>query len=461
MRRQHSFNPTLAFTLAFWLLLTPTVAGQASITTGDNALSTDLPNSLTFTLQASSATTIKDVSLNYGFTARSCIESGAVQQPDFEPAKSVTATYTLDLRDSGSFPIGAEIWWTWDLTDESGVTLTTEKQTRRIEDERFQWSSTTRGNITVFWHRGDRAFGESMADIAQRSLSRITRDAGLEFKDPIQLVVYPEASEISDVILFQPEWIGGLAFPDHNIVMAAIAPGEDAWAREVIPHELMHLVSGALTFNCLGASIPTWLDEGLARFAENSPNADLAANVRDLALAGDLPALSSLANAFSAYGNEAGLSYEQSYQVVAFLIDRHGPDKMSALLADVAAGSAIDKALTNIYGYTTQSLDSAWRESFGAPTQRAIVATPLSVPTLALWTAVVPQATATTAPSETPTARAIAVVDTPTATVPASAEPTSARPAGGASPCAGGLGLAAGMVWLGLRRRGRPRRRHQ
>lgn len=461
MHRQLPFNTTLAFVLAFWLLLTPTVAGQASITTADNSLSTDLPDSLTFSVQASSSATIKDVSLNYGFTARSCVEGGAVQQPDFVPAKAISATYTLDLRDSGSFPIGAEVWWTWDLTDESGATVTTERQTHRIEDDRYQWSSTTSGNITVFWHQGDRAFGETLAGIAQRALDRITRNAGLELNDPIQLIVYPEPSEISDVILFQPEWIGGLAFPAHNIVMAAIAPGEDAWAREVIPHELMHLVSGALTFNCLGAGMPTWLDEGLSRFSENSPNADLAAKVRDLALSGELPALSSLANAFSAYGNEAGLSYEQSYQVVAFLIDRYGPEKMSDLLADVAAGSAIDKALTHVYGYTTQTLDSAWRESFGAPTQRAIVATPLSIPTLALWTAVVPKATATMVPTATETAPAIAAVDTPTATAQAMAEPTGTRSAGGASPCVGGLGLAASFVWLGLRRRGRPVQRRQ
>ncbi len=459
MHNRHPFNTTVTVALTAWLLLAPAASGQAGITTSRDALTADLPNTLTFTMEAASAATIKDVTLNYGFTARSCVEGGASQKPEFEPAKSITPTVTLDLRDTGSFPIGAEIWWTWDLADETGATLTTERRTSRIEDDRFKWSSTKRGNITVTWHLGDRAFGESLADIAQGALQRITRDAGLELNDPIQIIVYPKPSEISDVILFQPEWIGGLAFPAHNIVMAAIAPGEDSWAREVIPHELMHLVSGALIFNCFGANIPTWLDEGLSRFSENSPNADLAAKVRDLALSGELPALSSLANAFSAYGNEAGLSYEQSYQVVAFLIERYGPEKMSALLAEVAAGSAIDKALTDVYGYTTQSLDSAWRESFGAPTQRAIVATPISVPTLALWTAVVPATTATApatpAPADTPTARAVAAVDTQTATAPTAVEPTGARPTGGASPCAGSLGIAVGLAWLGWRRRTR------
>lgn len=459
MRQRHLNLTVCALSSAIWLVSAPLSLGQGAITTTANDLQADLPDTLTFTLAAESGSTIQDVKLNYGFNARTCQDGAAVQVPDFTPGKSIDASWTLDLRDSGSFPVGAEVWWTWDLGDASGATLTTDRETRRLTDDRFAWNRTTQGTITVEWHRGDQAFGQSLASIAAGALDRITRDAGLELTDPIRLTVYAEPAEISDIILFQPEWIGGLAFPEHNIVMAAIAPGEDAWAREVIPHELMHLVSGALTFNCFGASMPTWLSEGLSRFAEDAPDVVLAAQVREMALAGDLPPLTSLANAFSAFGNEARVSYEQSYEIVAFLIETHGADKMSTLLARIAGGSAVDAALTDVYGYTTQTLDSAWRESFGAPTRAAVVATPIAVPTLALWTPVV-KPTATVAPSPTtapsPTEPSAATGPTEAPVPPATSVPTPA-PSTGFLPCGGGIGGVFGLLALGglarLRRR--------
>ncbi|MBL8094828.1 MAG: hypothetical protein JNL73_11725 [Anaerolineales bacterium] len=438
---------------AVWLGLAPIGRAQSALTITSDTLTADLPDTLTFALQADNAARITDVQLNYGVNARSCQEGAASQAPEFTPGTAIEASWTLDLRDTGSFPVGAELWWNWEVSDDAGAVTTTERRTQRLEDERFSWRTTTRGAVTVAWHQGDQAFGEALAAIAASSLTRITRDAGLELADPIRIYVYPDPAEIAQVILFQPEWVGGLAFPEHNIVMAAIAPGEDAWAREVLPHELMHLVSGALTFNCLGARMPTWLSEGLSRFAEDNVDPALAAQVREMALAGTLPHLSALANAFSAYGGEARVSYEQSLQVVAFLIETHGAEKMSALLDAIAAGTAIDAALTRVYGLTTYTLDSAWRESFGAPTREAAVATPLTVPTLALWTAVA-RSSSTPAPSDTPLP---GVTETPAPVIESTPRPvespTAAAPGGGLAPC--GAGAAALVVVSGALRRRR------
>lgn len=434
--------------MTLWLLNVAVGRAQTLPIVIDDRITVALPDEVTFAIEASGDQSITSIVLTYGITARTCQEAVATQAVEFEPGRDVEASWALDLRKAGSLPIGAEIWWSWELIDETGARSTTERQVARIDDSRFAWRSATRGPITLSWHTGDAAFGAALLAIADASLNRISQDAGLVFEDPIQVFIYAQPDEIAEVILFQPEWVGGLAFPEHNIVMAAIAPGEDAWAQEVLPHELMHLVSGALTFNCRGAQLPTWLSEGLSRFAEERADATFAAQVRDRALAGDLPPLLSLANQFSAFGNEARVSYEQSRQVVTFMIETYGADRMADLLAGLQSGLAIDAALIKVYDLDTQSLDSAWRASFGAPTRPAARVTPISVPTLALWTAV-PQASATLAPTDTPRPP----TPTPAPTVAPTAEAPKTSPTTGPLGCGGSIVLLGGLAWIVTRRR--------
>ena len=163
-----------------------------------------------------------------------------------------------------------------------------------------------------------------------------------------------------------------------------------------------------LTFNCRGIRLPTWLSEGLARYAEGEADLDAVAQV-DLALQnGRLPTLRSLANGFSAFSDSASLAYTQSGQVVQYLIDTHGTEQLHMLLQTMQSGQPIDAALMSVYEMDTNSLDAAWRTAVGyepTPTSEAdaaaLQATPTQVATLAL--AGVPVLnTPTVPPTETP-----------------------------------------------------------
>ncbi|MEZ4643864.1 MAG: peptidase MA family metallohydrolase [Chloroflexota bacterium] len=222
----------------------------------------------------------------------------------------------------------------------------------------------------------------------------------------------------------------GVAFPDYGITVIGVAPGQEDWAARIIPHELSHLVVGMRTFNCRGVRLPTWLDEGLSRYSENNIDPNEIAQVEAALMDGRLPPLRSLASGFSAYGSSASLSYTQSYQAVQYLIETYGPEQMTELLVTMQAGSRIDVALLQVYGFDTAGVDASWRETTGyaaTPTSEAdslaAQATPTMVPTLALAAPVVP-ATATATPTGTPLAAAT-LPATAVATITETASPTA------------------------------------
>ena len=151
---------------------------------------------------------------------------------------------------------------------------------------------------------------------------------------------------------------------NYNIVLITVDP--EAFERGLpgAVHELAHLLVHEATFNCFG-DLPTWLNEGLAVYAEGSLP-DYQQRALDEAIASDaLISLRSLNSSFPAADTGATLSYALSYSLVDYLIEVHGWPKMQELLAVFAQGSTDAKAIGQVYGWDYDGLESAWRQSLG------------------------------------------------------------------------------------------------
>lgn len=410
-------------------------AAQGALAVTDEKITVSFPDSIFFQANAlnSANANIEKATLIYGTTGRACQTGGAKQTFDIEPDVFVELDWEWELKRSGSLPPGTTIWWQWEIEDANGGVLLTERQEQTIRDERSSWRSISQNGINVEWIEGSEAFAQGILDTADESLGRISESMGVPRPEAISLFVYPDAQSVRDALVYSSEWAGGVAFPDYGITILGIAPGQDEWQNQVVPHELAHLVVGTVTFNCYGVDLPTWLNEGLARFAENyvSPY-DL--EQLDLALAEErLPSLRSQANGFSAYGGSASLSYTQGHIVVKYLIDEYGAEKMNELLNTVQEGSQIDDALEQVYGFDTDGLDAQWRGTTGyeaTPTSAAdalaLEATATMIPTIALANPLAGQASSTPEPTPEPKIATLAptVIQAPTETEEATAEPS-------------------------------------
>ncbi|PWB53363.1 MAG: hypothetical protein C3F13_09475 [Anaerolineales bacterium] len=382
-------------------------SAQSTITVSQDRIVSNFPDKLTFQLNASSTAKIEKIKLLYHTNGATCQSSVAQRAIELTPATTQDVQWDWDFTLSGVLPPGAEVYWQWEISDAVGNTLLTDEQSYLVDDPRKDWTLLAEDQVNLQWYRGDRTFGQTLLGIAIRSLERMANNAGVRPDGQIWLTIYPSTDELLEVDIHASEWAGGIAYPEFNSTIMAIAPGEADWASSVIPHELAHLVTEAVVFNCLGMWLPTWLSEGLATYAEGETS-EYYQDIITTALEQDsLPPLRTLESGFSSISAEANLSYAQSGMVVTYMIDTYGSEQMSDLLNSIKSGNKIDKALMAVYGKNTDGIEAEWRISLGyeaQPTQVSSNTARTAVPTMALWTSAVrPSSTPTSSPSFTST----------------------------------------------------------
>jgi hypothetical protein len=373
------------------------VEAQAGIQLVSNEVSLSFPESAIFRAEFKAGGNITSVVLEYGVDQLTCGTVLAKSFPQFTQSSDVKVEWTWEMRQSGSLPPGASLWWRWQVQDSNGTKFTSDKQTMLWLDSIHSWQVIPGGNINLHYYEGGQAFGQALHDAAAQALVRLARDVGLNPEKPVDIFIYANTSDLRDAILYEPAWIGGQAFPENNIVIIGVTTDQLDWGKSTEAHELTHVLVGHLTFTCLGF-IPTWLNEGLAMYGEGGPAAAQQAQFDQAKAADKLFALRSLAGGFSEESDRANLSYTESYSVVNFLIETYGRDKMTALLADLRNGLTADEALQSVYSFDTDGLEDTWRSTIGAAPRVGISnATP--VPTTTRVPTIIPIGAAPIAPA--------------------------------------------------------------
>lgn len=375
----------ILFFLLIGFLFTPlqvTAAPHAGVE-ADSAI-LDFPNTVTFSAAITASTTINSVVLEYGNDQLTCGEVTAKAFPDFSAGATVNPTWTWDMRQSGSLPPGATIWWRWRYTDEAGNEFVSDTQTVTWLDNIHDWKTVTSGDIRLHYYGKDEAFAQTMLEAGIEGLRRNKEQAGMLPDAPVDIFVYPNYDDMRDAVLYEPAWTGGQAFSDFNIVIMGVSGSDSTWDKNTVIHELTHILVGRNAFSCIGTR-PGWLEEGLAMFSEGELDSGMQGLLDQAIQSGNLITLRSLNGGFSELPDKANLSYSQSYSVVRFMIETYGQEKMTELLTALRDAKPIDDALLEVYGFDTDGLDSAWRESVGAPAllvaQATVMPTPTWVPT--------------------------------------------------------------------------------
>ncbi len=355
------------------VLAHPTGASAiAPLETRANQAILNFPNTVTFQAQVSADADIQSVVLEYGTTQLTCGEVVAKAFPRFSPGRNVTVEWTWDMRQSGSIPPGANIWWRWRVTDSNGKESITKTENVTWLDSTYKWQTLTDRDLRIHWYRGDQAFAREVLSAARGGLALNEQSAGLNPDGVIDIYIYGDYNDLRSAVLYAPSWTGGQAFPDFNIVIIGIAPNNLEWGKAATVHELTHVLVGNLTFSCLG-DVPTWLNEGLAVYSEGGLDSASQRQLDQAIQQDTLLTVRSISGGFSEVADKANLSYSQSYSIVKFLVETYGQPKMNELLLALRDGTTIDSALVKVYGFDVEGLEDAWRAGIGA---KARVAAP-------------------------------------------------------------------------------------
>ena len=351
--------------LAVCLLLTilsPTlVQAQSGLSVIESSAVADFPERLNFSLTAKSDTNITDIRLCYTLEQIGFAEVISEVYIRFIPSTSVEVDWALEMVRIGGLPPGSVVEYWWIIADQSGDRVETAPAQVRFDDNRYSWRSITEGYITLYWYSGSQSFADGLMDTAQAAVAALAADTGAELERPARLYIYASSDDLLGAMIHPQEWTGGVAYTRYGTMAIGISPINISWGKDAIVHELTHLVIHQITLNPYN-DLPVWLDEGLAMRSEGEPGADFRAVLGEAVANDSLISVQSLASPFSAFADEAVLSYAQSHSLVEYLIEGYGQAKMAQLLGVFRQGSDYDQALEEVYGFDMDGLDSLWRE---------------------------------------------------------------------------------------------------
>src|SRR5215216_6599085 len=398
------------FSVFFLVMSLLNVPSGRAIPTADvtqNQVVLSFPESATFQLEITDSAEITSIVLEYGSEQQTCGEVIAKAFPKFTPGQIVITQWTWEMRQSGSLPPGAQLWWRWHLKDANGNETVTETNTATWLDDVHPWQTVTSGLLSLHYYAIENGQAEDMLAAGVEGMDRNQKSAGLTTDSPINIYVYSNYEDLREAILYEPSWVGGQAYPDENIVILGSSGSDTDWDENTVVHELTHVLVGHFTFSCLG-DVPQWLNEGLAVYSEGPLSAQFQAPLNEAIQNNTLFSLRIISGNFSEEQSRVDLSYAESHSIVKYLIDTFGKDKMTALLVAFRDGATPDEALLQTYGFNLDGLESQWRQAIGAqpgaaPGQPTAQPTPTFVPTIIPISGVarVLQATPTPIPTST------------------------------------------------------------
>ncbi len=346
----------------FLVVLSPSSAQvQGKLTVLDSSTQVEFPSRLGFSLSVESDANITDIRLRYKVDRESFARVISEVYIKFVPGTAVDVEWSWDMRRMGGLPSGSNVEYWWVVEDAGGERIETAPIQVQFDDTRYPWRGLDEGMVTIYWYEGEEPFAQELMITAQQVLNRLTEDTGAHLEKPVNIYIYASARDLQGAMIFPQEWTGGVAFTRYGVIAIGIAPDSLSWGRRAMAHELAHLVIHQVTFNPYG-DLPTWLSEGLAMYAEGELEPGYTALLDKSIAEGSLISVRSLSSPFSAYAEEALLSYAQSYSLVEFLTSSYGADKMLGLLNIFEQGSGYDGALVRVYGFDMDVLDTLWRD---------------------------------------------------------------------------------------------------
>ncbi len=338
------------------------------------------PDALRFFAEVESDVPIDDIRVRYTVGDRPTTQYNYLDLPR-DAGRLVSGEYLHRISNSQSYiPPGAVVDFSFEIYDEDGGVYETETESYLVHDSRFEWESVQSGPVIVYYHGPVRSQAETLAYKGYESMALMGPITGAEIVTPVAITMYNNPNEMFEATIQRSFTSAhqliteGQAFSDENVV---IVQGGDTRAIGTATHELVHVLVHRATAG--GASVPIWLNEGLAEFG----NLDKSLSYdRYLEWAIDTRRLTPLDRLQSFPGDShlVIVGYGQARNVVEFMITEWGPDSMADLLAGISDGLNIEQAMRRAYGFGVRDLDHHWRESIGA--DPFVEPTPRPAPTL-------------------------------------------------------------------------------
>ena len=164
----------------------------------------------------------------------------------------------------------------------------------------------------------------------------------------------PVSQTATDQLLF-----AGFAQPQYRLFV------QGQMNSSTFVHELTHLYTHEVVSSPLQTGIPSWLNEGLARFLETGSSSGSNTRLRSRARPDEFL---SLRNMRSVPGQRSDvlIFYPQAGAFVGYLVEEYGAESMAAFLAVINGGQQLLPGFKGVYGRSLYDVENDWRARFDA-----------------------------------------------------------------------------------------------
>jgi tetratricopeptide (TPR) repeat protein len=288
----------------------------------------------------------RKLSLKYRFAEGAASQRQALKfDPDFLPAKIQLAEDLLRLgEETEGWQLAEEVYQK-DAYDVAAFNLVTLKEVMG----KFQ-TLTNEHFILRMGEREAPVWGRAALALLERAHAKLCAKYGLKLDRPVTVEIFPDQKDFAVRTFGMPGNPGYLGVCFGSVITANSPASQSAqpanW-QAVLWHEFCHVVTLQLTRN----KMPRWLSEGISVFEERQANAvwgqSMNARYREMVLGDELTPIGDLSSAFMAPKTPGHLdfAYYESSLVVEHIVGKYGIDSLKRILAELAKGVEINKAL--------------------------------------------------------------------------------------------------------------------
>lgn len=236
-----------------------------------------------------------------------------------------------------------------------------QEQLRRMEKEIGVERDMEREASVHFSLSFDVALPVRLSDQILDVLEDAHNDLGIFFnrypEDTVPVLIY--RNEDFARVTNSPDWAGGLYDGKIRIPLGGMTAMTDE-LKGLIYHEYSHVLVRLIG----GNRVPTWLNEGLARMAEEAFVSHPSPLLQAAAKKGELLPVKLLSAPWGKLpAPVARLAYEQSHAFVRYLAQEHGDYLVVSLLERISYHGDQDRAMVDLLGFDdVQAAMDSWAQ---------------------------------------------------------------------------------------------------
>jgi hypothetical protein len=345
-------------------LISPAGTASADIRVVTNTATNQFPNGIRFDFFFESDRPVTDIRLRFRILPDGV---NATVRPECTEGRVMNCQAIVGNVGQTYMVPGAEIVYSWQITDDAGERFQSDEAQTVYQDTRFDWESVSEDNLTVYYYFGDEQTHRSVLNVAKETVDRFSGLLNTSIDFPVKIWVYRSAQDLQPAVASRRgqgndnsiRTLGEVGASDTALV------SRDTEFLDIVRHELAHVVTRAGTRTHL-VDIPIWINEGISSYAQNNllPNEAQALSVA-IQRNSVLP-ITSLGVSARGTGGAVSLFYAQSGSIIGFMVEVLGEEKFGEFVAALARDT-VDGALGSVYGLDLLGLENAWRLAVGLP----------------------------------------------------------------------------------------------